>query len=734
MISKINLLDVASYPKKEVTSISPLKINYFYGCNGSGKSTIANYLNNINDNNYNSCSLEWYQNNPMEILVYSKEFVKENFSTSSEIKGIFTLGKESTDTLKFIEKGQETISNLNKNILSTNNKIDEYKTSLSNLISEFQDLFWNAKLSYAPDFGKAMQGFLGRKSDFFNKCLIEYTDKKETTESRDSILTRYKRVFETDIKEYPLLKTLDIPTISLNEVCDLLDKVIAGKDDLPIGELITKLSNSDWVKRGIDYFAESDKRCPFCQRTMSDDLIEEITSYFDITYQNNCNEIKLFKIKYTNFFNDIILKLKSLSTDDYPIADFTNYFTIIKIIEENYMHNIEILDSKINMPSTKISIISLHEHFESLNNEIKSINTEINNNNSVYSNLDIEKKSIVASVWQIIISEISPSINVYLKQKSDLDKAILNLRSTLESNIENRNTLASEIQSREASITSVEHTVVEINKILNAFGFTSFKLKSTEKKGTYRIERPNGEDAISTLSEGEYRFITFLYFYHLLKGSFNSSGLSSEKVVVIDDPISSLDSNTLFIISTLSKDIINRCLEDEDGLKQVFILTHNTYFYKEVTYKGSRNTASPNKEAYWIIQKAKNISSIRRFETNPILTTYESLWRMLDDTNNFSDDSILLNAMRRILEYYFNVLCGYDYEKCISDFDGEEKLVCKTLLSYINDGSHFISDDFILCYDDIEKYLKVFKKIFDNLGHINHYKAMTDKRRCWKYI
>ena len=251
--------------------------------------------------------------------------------------------------------------------------------------------------------------------------------------------------------------------------------------------------------------------------------------------------------------------------------------------------------------------------------------------------------------------------------------------------------------------------------------------------------RSDGTNAKDTLSEGEYRFITFLYFYYLVNGSNEPTNIRKDKILVIDDPISSLDSNTLFIISTLIKNLIDECINNKNDIKQVFILTHNIYFYKEVTYKGSRNNPSPSIESYWIIQKLNSISNIKRFENNPILTTYETLWRTLDNIdgvsnrNNVLDISTGLNAMRRILEHYFNVLCGYNYEECINKFDGEDKLICKSLLSYINDGSHFISDDYVLCYEDLGNYKRVFKLIFEKMGHIKHYEAMSSSERAWRY-
>lgn len=56
----------------------------------------------------------------------------------------------------------------------------------------------------------------------------------------------------------------------------------------------------------------------------------------------------------------------------------------------------------------------------------------------------------------------------------------------------------------------------------------------------YQIERENGELAESTLSEGEITFLTFLYFLQLAKGSTNETEITDDRVLVIDDPISSL--------------------------------------------------------------------------------------------------------------------------------------------------------------------------------------------------
>lgn len=58
----------------------------------------------------------------------------------------------------------------------------------------------------------------------------------------------------------------------------------------------------------------------------------------------------------------------------------------------------------------------------------------------------------------------------------------------------------------------------------------------------------------------------------------------------------------------------------------------------------------------------------------------------------------------------------------------QEKEICRSLLCWINDGSHCVPDDFnIVQSDDItERYYEVFQKIFKVMGHIEHYNMMME--------
>lgn len=200
--------------------------------------------------------------------------------------------------------------------------------------------------------------------------------------------------------------------------------------------------------------------------------------------------------------------------------------------------------------------------------------------------------------------------------------------------------------------------------------------------------------------------------------------MDKPKIVVIDDPISSLDSNVLFIVSTLVREIISDCRKNTYNIKQIFILTHNVYFHNEVTYKSRAEKF--NDELYYIVRKIDNQSFIKENDENPIKSTYQLLWNEISNNDTSTESVSVLNAMRRILENYFKIIGNINYEERINEFEGEDKLIARSLVAYINEGSHSISDDFSVSMgpDDIGKYKKVFRSIFEKLGHIEHYKMM----------
>jgi len=208
----------------------------------------------------------------------------------------------------------------------------------------------------------------------------------------------------------------------------------------------------------------------------------------------------------------------------------------------------------------------------------------------------------------------------------------------------------------------------------------------------------------------------------LLKGSLSETKITENRVIVFDDPISSLDSEVLFIVSALIKKLFDSINNKTENIKQIFIMTHNVYFHKEISYSQKRKKSK--EETFWVVRKTDNYSIIDRHDSNPIKTSYDLLWEEVrrKDRSNLT----IQNTLRRILENYFKILGGFDLHKLSEQFKGIEKVVYVSLISWINDGSHFAHDDLYVSLTDVqvEIYLKVFEKIFEQSGHYAHYRMM----------
>ena len=96
--------------------------------------------------------------------------------------------------------------------------------------------------------------------------------------------------------------------------------------------------------------------------------------------------------------------------------------------------------------------------------------------------------------------------------------------------------------------------------------------------------------------------------------------------MVIDDPVSSLDSGVLFVVSTLLRDVFTDIHTRKGAIKQVILLTHNVYFHKEIAFL-DKHCKWRNNVKYLVLRKRDNVSSIQDYgEQNPIKSSYERVF------------------------------------------------------------------------------------------------------------
>lgn len=730
MIESINIRNVATYDETGIQIEDLKKVNFIYGANGCGKTTLSNFLFNPTDNKFDSCSLTWKREQELSTLVYNKEFRDRNFG-KGKLGGVFTLGEASADEIKIIEEKVITLKEIkedgaNKRLTV---KVQEGKKTL--LETEFTETTWTKVYKkHELSFKEAFTGNLS-KEKFKTKLLYEFSNNKEELLNFDTLKEKASTIFGEVPQMISQITEITFDRILEIETHPIWKKIVVGKGDVDIAKLIQKLNITDWVNQGRNYLNEESETCPFCQqKTISPDFKKQLESFFDESYLKDIETIKALKLEHEMLIKNLLneLNLVETSQKNFPKSklDVDKFSAYLKTLISQQTTNNERLILKEKEPSRNVELISLNEQITLLSEIIAKANSEIKTHNKIVNNYNTERTNLIKSVWRYVINEYNAELTKFNSNHTGLSKGIKTLNEQIEVKIAKYKALNKEINELSKNVTSIQPTINEINRLLKSYGFTNFEIVPAKDEGFYQIQREDGSIAETTLSEGEITFITFLYFLQLSKGGVSEDTVNDERILVIDDPISSLDSNVLFVVSTLIKEIIKEIKSDSGNIKQLILLTHNVYFHKEVSFIDGR-TKCCGKTNYWILRKNESTTGIQPFKMlNPIQSSYELLWQELKSKEVKSSITVQ-NVMRRIIENYFKLLGKYGDDDLIQKFNTkEEQEICKSLISWINDGSHSINDDLYIELQDrtIENYQKVFKDVFKLTNHAGHYNMM----------
>ena len=731
MIEKIVIAKVATFGETPEPMDGLSQFNYFYGPNGSGKTTLSRLIANPAGPQFSACDLKWRSATPQEVLVYNRDFITRNFNASSEIKGIFTLGEKQADTIQKIADKNEEIRALTEKFDNATNTLQGPDggggrlAELSVLEAQIKETIWLQKKEHEVRFKGPLRGCLDSKDKFKAKVLQERTANSSSVLSVAELETKANTLFGSDPTEEAQVGLVDGSALLAHESNPILHKRVIGKEDVDIAAMITKLNNSDWVRTGKTYYDANGGVCPFCQQSTSEGFARSLNEYFDETFIADSKAIDALVSDYSTDSERLQQQLSAMIAAPSQYMDVEKLKTEKALLESRTLSNKQRLAQKKKEPSQVIDLESVANTMASITGLIGNANQAIAKHNQMVKNLSRERTTLIAQVWKCIIEiGLKTALADYDTKKSTLDKAIAGIRSTIDAATKERQQKQTELRELEKSATSIKPTIYAINSILKSYGFHCFSLSLAGNGTHYRILRENGEDARHSLSEGEKTFITFLYFYHLLKGSDTESGITSERVVVFDDPVSSLDSDILFIVSSLIRGVIDEARNNSGHIKQVFVLTHNVYFHKEVTYNSRRQDVAMNEETFWVIRKPLLLSRVERHTTNPIKTSYELLWAEVKNQNR--SKLTIQNTLRRILENYFKILGGMNLDVLCSKFEGRDRLIVNSLVTWTHDGSHFVNDDLYQTVDDgmVEGYLRIFRAIFERTDHLAHYKMM----------
>jgi wobble nucleotide-excising tRNase len=221
-----------------------------------------------------------------------------------------------------------------------------------------------------------------------------------------------------------------------------------------------------------------------------------------------------------------------------------------------------------------------------------------------------------------------------------------------------------------------------------------------------------------------------------------------------------MDSSALFLVASMVQEMMEVCKNNgvldadsdkEKYIKQIFILTHNVFFHQQLTYNQLKHYEYVMP---FLITKENNQSGVtpcireenhRMVNYSPVQNTYTALWQEY----NMTDQTIpLMNVIRRILDYYFIQLCGFeghelkkrilDDENCKKNFrqelpdgtvDTSRYQQARAMLAYIDSNTDGISDGLHYVYSDMDavQCKKTFELIFRCMEQGQHFDMMM---RC----
>ncbi len=729
MIESISMQGVASFQNPTPVSLNTnKKVVLFYGHNGTGKSTIARYLQDTTHSNYFNCSYVLPNAQDYQILVYNTEFVEKNFSQDS-FEGVFTLGETNIAAEQAISAAEEEIVKLEEQRTQKQTLKKQYEDKKIAQVKAIKNKCFEIKKEYdKKDLDHCLIGFKGSATAFYDELLktvlietSEYTFESLATESKE-------------LNDKSAVPKSMIPNVVLNlessESNTILTEVIVGSSESYLADLVKKLQNSTWVDNGRIYLGDAEGKCPFCQQAIDEDLIENINNLFDVSYEGKKDELNTLKSGYEQSIETLN---EALSATHYTAFNDTKFDLAKEKLSGVLQANLTKLGQKLADPSIKVSL----EYTSDLVQELNDIINDKNASSRAFNARLSKKKDSLAAIkkkfWSLVRIKYDAAIKAH-------DTLIESIKTDIETVKGEEEVLTIAIQAQNdviaenrKLITNIETSVISINNQIESIGLEGFEIKQKPGESNhYYLSRgvsSSGHDVYKSLSEGEKTLITYLYFLELCQGSVNSDSPTpkNKKIIVVDDPISSLSHNYIYEIGALTHKRLIRGYQ----YAQVILLTHSLYYLHEMMKylpKGKDNAGNDkfdNKCNLFRVLKNTN-SNILRMEKDDIKNDYQSYWQIIKDAQNGTTNNIVLpNIMRNILEYYFSFVHKTDALKAALDELEETDAEFSPFFRFINRESHSDSVNITdLGEIDSDRFIAKFKDVFIRTDFEEHYNKM----------
>lgn len=569
------------------------KYNLIYGWNGSGKSTFSRLFYSLKTkiivDNHKDCSfkLTLDDNSNIEsktinkiddnlkIEVFNDEFVRDNIDWDNITKKLLYISEAKVEEKKKLTILENEYRNLEIDINLLENGIEKINQENQKFLTDgareikkqFEVLSTDDRYYLNYDKRNLEKIALGNSSVKKAKLIAKLKDIESLK------LTARLDYLEKIDKDLPIKVENDKLVHLQAEINEVLTKNIVSK---AIDSIKNNSKSSTWIEKGLEIH-ENSKKCKFCNNRIAEDRIKELNSHFNHDYIETKTKIKGLIIKLKAFEEAIVassipkIEIFPFLKNSFEI-EINKYLYLIEDIQLDIKKGLTIINQKFDnpfyIPSENVTFnLAL---FNSYNECLDSINKIIVSHNSTSDDFENHVSSAKKKLELSFAQKELKNYKFYskLKLKKVKEKSLKPLEDKLP-------ILSKKIELLNASLSDEILGAEEFNNKLHRFlNHSDISLKYDSTKKGYLILRKIGRKKLqaTNLSEGEKTAISFIYYLTKL---LENEGDLKETIVVIDDPISSFDSNHLFNAYSF---VINICNE----AKQLFVLTHNFTFYRLV--------------------------------------------------------------------------------------------------------------------------------------------------------
>lgn len=371
------------------------------------------------------------------------------------------------------------------------------------------------------------------------------------------------------------------------------------KPSVAIPELLSDHRLQDWVETGLPLHRELRQTCGFCSSPLPKDFWDRIDNHFSEASRQLVQSLE----QHAAAIQSEIRTADGVATASRPdlYAEFRDRFDSAKgeldVELKLYRSSLDGLRESLLTKSKDIfghqsSLAPNYDH-QTILGQIRIINEIIQENNEktktlTQDQIQARKELRLNEVANFIADigyagELEEIVNLE-KEKTEASGEYERLKIRVQN-------AEGEIEAFRVQLHDEKKGADKVNELLaKYFGHGSLRLVAEEvdSSSVFRFKVMRGDTPAFNLSEGECSLVAFCYFIAKL----DLESAPSDLIILIDDPISSLDSNHVFFIYSLIESLIACPKVDADGEKslvdnkpvyryeQLFISTHNLEFLK----------------------------------------------------------------------------------------------------------------------------------------------------------